>query len=115
MATDDWFLSARERGNPASGLPDWCEDSHAEPLIHGSAYFAALAREVEALGPGGHLFFTDWRGDPDERVRDGGPAIGELVASAAGRGVIVKGLVWRSHLDAMAYSEEENRHLGEEI
>jgi phosphatidylserine/phosphatidylglycerophosphate/cardiolipin synthase-like enzyme len=29
--------------------------------------------------------------------------------------VIVKGLIWRSHLDRLAFSEQENRHLGEEI
>lgn len=28
---------------------------------------------------------------------------------------MVKGLVWRSHLDKLQYSEEENRHLGEAI
>jgi phosphatidylserine/phosphatidylglycerophosphate/cardiolipin synthase-like enzyme len=38
-----------------------------------------------------------------------------LFCSAAGRGVVVKGLVWRSHLDKFAYSEEENQHLGEAI
>ena len=27
----------------------------------------------------------------------------------------MKGLVWRSHLDRFAFSEQENRHLGEEI
>ena len=28
---------------------------------------------------------------------------------------MVKGLVWRSHLDRLSFSEQENRHLGEEI
>ena len=31
------------------------------------------------------------------------------------RGVVVKGLMWRSHLDRLQYSEEENQHLGEAI
>ena len=61
------------------------------------------------------MFFTDWRGDPDQKMRDGGPTIRELFCHAAERGVVVKGLVWRSHLDKFAYSEEENRHLGEAI
>jgi phosphatidylserine/phosphatidylglycerophosphate/cardiolipin synthase-like enzyme len=111
----DWFLSAEERGNPDSSIPTWCTGNTAEPLIHGKAYFDRLASEVDALSDGDHLFFTDWRGDPDERVRDEGPAIAELFAAAAKRGVIVKGLLWRSHWDKLAYSEEENRNLGDEI
>ena len=96
-------------------MPAWCEGNRAEPLIHGSTYFDRLATEVEALRSGDHLFFTDWRGDPDEKMRDGGPTIREVFSSAAERGVVVKGLVWRSHLDKFAYSEEENQHLGEAI
>ena len=46
---------------------------------------------------GDHLFFTDWRGDADERLRDAGPTVGELFGDAARRGVVVKGLMWRSH------------------
>ena len=44
-----------------------------------------------------------------------GPTIAELFAGAAKRGVVVKGLLWRSHVDKMAYSEEENRNLGDDI
>ena len=110
-----WFLSAAERGNPHSHLPAWCEGSRVEALIHGATYFDRLCTEVEALGEGDHLFFTDWRGDPDQLMRDGGPTIRDLFGRAAERGVVVKGLVWRSHLDWMQYSEEENRHLGDAI
>ncbi|MBO0680570.1 phospholipase [Mycolicibacterium sp. S2-37] len=111
----EWFLTAEERGNPASRLPAHCEGNLVEPLIHGATYFDALATEVESLGPGDHVFFTDWRGDPDQLMRDGGPTIRELLSAAAERGVVVKGLVWRSHLDKFAYSEEQNQHLGEAI
>ena len=111
----DWFLTTAERANPASNLPAWCEGNRAEPLIHGSTYFDHLVTEVEALGRGDYLFFTDWRGDPDEKLRDGGPRIAELFCKAAERGVVVKGLMWRSHLDKFAYSEEENQHLGDAI
>jgi phosphatidylserine/phosphatidylglycerophosphate/cardiolipin synthase-like enzyme len=111
----DWFLSTEERGNPDSSIPTWCAGNTAEPLIHGKAYFDRLATEVDTLSDGDHLFFTDWRGDPDERLRDDGPTIAELFAAAAKRGVIVKGLLWRSHWDKLAYSEEENRNLGDEI
>jgi hypothetical protein len=111
----DWFLTTAERGNPDSRLPAWCAGSRAEPLIHGSTYFDHLATEVEALGRGDYVFFTDWRGDHDQKLRDDGPTIAELFSSAAERGVVVKGLGWRSHLDKFAYSEEENRHLGDAI
>jgi phosphatidylserine/phosphatidylglycerophosphate/cardiolipin synthase-like enzyme len=115
VRTEDWLLAPDERGNPATSLPAWCDGSLAEPLVHGSAYFARLVDEVEALVEGDHLFFTDWRGDPDQRMRDDGPTVVDLFSRAAARGVVVKGLIWRSHLDRLQYSEEENRHLGDDI
>ena len=115
MPLEDWFLTADERGNPDSQIPTWCGGNTAEPLIHGRTYFDRLVSEVEALRDGDHLFFTDWRGDPDERMRDDGPTVAELFAAAAKRGVVVKGLLWRSHVDKLAYSEEENRTLGDDI
>jgi phosphatidylserine/phosphatidylglycerophosphate/cardiolipin synthase-like enzyme len=115
MRTEDWMLSAAERDNPATAIPAWVDGNLAEPLIHGASYFDRLVDEVEALQPGDHLFFTDWRGDPDQRLRDSGPTVVELFSAAAKRGVVVKGLMWRSHLDKMQFSEEENRHLGDDI
>ncbi|HKP44495.1 phospholipase D family protein [Mycobacterium sp.] len=111
----DWFLTTAERGNPASQLPAWSDGNRVEPLIHGATYFDHLVTEVEAMRAGDYLFFTDWRGDPDEKMREEGPTIAELFSSAAERGVVVKGLMWRSHSDKFAYSEEENQHLGERI
>jgi phosphatidylserine/phosphatidylglycerophosphate/cardiolipin synthase-like enzyme len=111
----DWFLTVSERGNPDTHIPTWCSGNLAEPLVHGVTYFDRLVTEVETLEDGDHLFFTDWRGDPDEKLRDTGPTIAELFAAAAKRGVVVKGLLWRSHLDKLAYSEEENRHLGDAV
>ncbi|WP_370509827.1 phospholipase D family protein [Mycobacterium sp. SA01] len=115
MTPAEWFLTRDERGNPATRIPAWSERNRVEPLIHGATYFERLAAEVEALQAGDYVFFTDWRGDPDELLRDGGPTIRELFCQAAQRGVVVKGLVWRSHLDKFQYSEEENEHLGEAI
>ncbi|GIJ47750.1 phospholipase D [Virgisporangium aliadipatigenens] len=111
----EWFLAADERDNPDTALPLWTTGNRATPLVHGATYFDRLVEEVEALEEGDHLFFTDWRGDPDERLRDEGPTVAELFGAAARRGVVVKGLMWRSHLDRFQYSEEENRHLGEEV
>ncbi|GAA4684624.1 phospholipase D-like domain-containing protein [Pseudonocardia yuanmonensis] len=115
MRHEDWFLTDAERGNPACRLPAWCAGNEVLPLVDGAEYFPRLAEEVDALRPGDHLFFTDWRGDADERLRGDGPTVGELFAEAARRGVVVKGLMWRSHSDELAYSEQENRQLGDEV
>lgn len=115
MRLDDWFLGDGERGNPACRLPAWCTGNVVRPLVDGVCYFPRLVEEVSALGPGDHLFFTDWRGDADERLTPAGPTVGELFAAAARRGVVVKGLMWRSHSDELAYSKQENRQLGEEV
>lgn len=122
MRIDDWFLTSPERGNPATRIDDrhdgetaWSVGNRVSPLIHGAAYFAELSARVPAMGPGDLLLFTDWRGDPDERLTDEGPQIAELLCTAAQRGVTVRGLVWRSHLDRFQFSEQENRHLGEEV
>jgi len=112
---EDWFLTNHERGNPATTLPDWCTESRAEPLVHGASYFDRLVEEVSALTAGDHLFFTDWRGDRDQLLRPDGPTFGALFASAARRGVIVKGLLWRSHTELLQFSQEQNREVSETI
>jgi phosphatidylserine/phosphatidylglycerophosphate/cardiolipin synthase-like enzyme len=112
---EDWLLTEAERGNPATALPAWTAGNLAEPLVHGAAYFDRLVEAVEGLGPGDHLFFTDWRGDPDERLREGGPTVVELFAAAARRGACVRGLVWRSHWDGLSFSKEENAALDREL
>lgn len=115
VSVEDWYLSWRERGNPATAIPAWTRANEVEALIHGSVYFDRLVAAVDRLGAGDHLFFTDWRGDPDERLRTEGPTVAELLGQAAKRGVVVKGLMWRSHLDRFQYSEDENRNLGLDV
>jgi len=121
MAIDDWFLSTDERGNPWTRLShrhggrSWTSGNDARLHVHGVGYFARLREVVEAQGPGDLLLFTDWRGDPDERLGEDGLTVAELFAGAARRGVVVKGLFWRSHLDTIAYSEEENRSMADDI
>ena len=117
-----WFLTPDERGNPATDLDRrhgdgsaWTVGNEVTPLVHGRAYFAELLRCVRAMRSGDLLLFTDWRGDPDELLDGPGTEISRVLADAAGRGVVVKGLVWRSHLDRFAFSAQENRHLGDEI
>ncbi|WP_369132448.1 phospholipase D family protein [Modestobacter sp. I12A-02662] len=112
---EDWLLTEDERGNPATALPAWVAGNLAEPLVHGSAYFDRLVAAVDGLGAGDHLLFTDWRGDPDERLREDGPTVAELFGAAARRGVCVRGLVWRSHWDGLSFSKEENAALDREL
>ena len=114
MSAADWFLGAAERANPDSRLPAWSDGNLAVPLVHGSSYFAELLRRVQGLRSGDLLLFTDWRGDPDEELGDG-VSVSTAFCEAARRGVDVRGLVWRSHLDRFAFSAAENRHLGEDI
>lgn len=118
----EWFLAAAERGNPDTRLlarhPEsqpWSTGNDVRPLVHGAVYFRELLEAVRAMGTGDLLLFTDWRGDPDERLDGPGSEVGPVFAAAAARGVDVRGLVWRSHFDRFAYSASENRHLGAEI
>ncbi|MEU9700419.1 phospholipase D-like domain-containing protein [Streptomyces sp. NPDC047981] len=119
MARSDWLLEPGERGNPATRLEKrradgtaWSEGNHARHLVHGAPYFAELLARIREMRAGDLLLFTDWRGDPDERLDGAGTEIATVLAEAAERGVVVKGLLWRSHLDGFRFSEEENRSLG---
>ena len=119
----DWFLTAPERGNPSTALDArhggdraWSEGNLVRPLIHGAAYFRALYDAIEATGPGDLVLFTDWQGDGDERLTgEPGSEVVEVLARADQRGVVVHGLVWRSHLDRTGFFATENRHLGEQL
>lgn len=111
----EWFLTPGERDGTNWKLPAWSEGSHAEALIDGVAYFDRIVHEVQALRPGDHLFFADWRGDADQRLRESGPTVAELFRAAAERGVLVKGLMWRSYPNRLQFNEEQNRHLAETI
>jgi phosphatidylserine/phosphatidylglycerophosphate/cardiolipin synthase-like enzyme len=122
LSIEQWFLTAPERGNPSTRIDlrrdpptAWSLGNEVTPLVHGAVYFHALSAAVELAGAGDLVLFTDWRGDPDEVVDDTGIAVSELLSAAARRGVIVKGLIWRSHLDRLRFSAKENRHLGEAI
>jgi phosphatidylserine/phosphatidylglycerophosphate/cardiolipin synthase-like enzyme len=122
VSIDDWMLTAPERGNPDTQIDRrhldaeaWTCGNVVEPLPHGQNYFNELLRTIEATGAGDIVMFTDWRGDPDESLDDSGTSVSNVLCEAAGRGVIVKGLIWRSHLDVLAFSSEQNRRLGSEI
>jgi phosphatidylserine/phosphatidylglycerophosphate/cardiolipin synthase-like enzyme len=116
--TDQWFLSAQERGNAASAVGrrreddrGWTEGNVVVPLVHGAAYFARLREVLSTLGPEDRMWFLGWRGDADQRMAGPGTELGSLLAQAARRGVDVRGLLWRSHPDQEGYAEQENAHL----
>jgi phosphatidylserine/phosphatidylglycerophosphate/cardiolipin synthase-like enzyme len=117
---DNWFLTGPERGNDFTDLDRrhaggaaWSVGNSVEPLIHGAAYFGRLLAAISELVEGDQLFFTDWRGDPDQRLSDTPESeIGAVLAAAARRGVRVEGLLWRSHADRLGFSAKESRHLG---
>jgi phosphatidylserine/phosphatidylglycerophosphate/cardiolipin synthase-like enzyme len=112
MRLDDWFLGPDERGNAATSLRPWTTGNLVEPLVHGAEYFPRLVERVRALRAGDLLAFTDWRGDADQVLIDG-VTLADLLGEAAERGVLVRGLVWRSHLDQVGMNERENQHVGD--
>ena len=122
-ALESWFLTSSERGNDLSVLDRrreggvaWSIGNRVETLVHGATYFGRLLEAIRELGAGDRLYFTDWRGDPDQRLSDDPVSeVGAVLAAAARRGVVVKGLLWRSHLDMLGFSAKENRRLGEQL
>jgi phosphatidylserine/phosphatidylglycerophosphate/cardiolipin synthase-like enzyme len=119
---DDWFLTAEERGNPSTeidrrhrdGKP-YTDGNAAHVHIDGADYFTRLQEVLEGCTAGDRLLFTDWRGDGDERLDGPGTEVREVLARASRRGVDVRGLVWRSHLEKMHFSERQNRELAEVV
>ena len=118
----NWLLTGSERGNDSTAIdrrrPDgssWTVGNRVENLIHGATYFRRLLGAIRELKARDQLYFTDWRGDPDQLL-DGSQEseIGAVLADAARRGVSVKGLLWRSHADRLGFSAKENRHLGQQ-
>ena len=114
-----WFLTAEERGNPATGIdrrrPDggaWTDGNRVEALVDGADYFRRLLEVLGSLAPGDRLSFTDWRGDWDERLDGPGTEVGRVLASLARGGTEVRGLMWRSHPARMHFSEQQNLELG---
>lgn len=122
MPVEEWFLSNDERGNDHTELfrrrggQAWSTGNDVRPLVHGAVYFRRLRECVERLRADDLLLFTDWRGDPDERLGDEADSeVSAVLCAAVKRGVLVKGLIWRSHWDRLQFSAEENRHLGDAI
>ena len=119
----DWLLSKAERANEQTvldahypGEQAWSSGNHVRPLVHGATYFAELADRIAETRAGDLIYFTDWRGDPDEQLTDDpNSTMEELLSAADVRGVDVRGLIWRSHLDILSFSSAENRQTGEQL
>ncbi|WP_460682900.1 phosphatase domain-containing protein [Modestobacter lapidis] len=109
-AAPHWLLGGAERGNEATRLRAWTEGNAAHALLHGCSYFPALADALARTGPGDLITILGWRGDTDERLSPGW-TVGEALVGAAGRGALVRGLLWRSYSSALGFSAAENREL----
>ena len=118
-----WLLTQRERGNPWTRADDghaggaaWSEGNEVRPLVHGATYFAELCERIDATRPGDLVLFTDWQGDADELLTDDpDDTVTNVLGRADERGVDVRGLVWRSHSNAMGFTSRENAALGRRL
>lgn len=123
MAVADWFLLASERGNHATRIdahhPDgtaWSDGNTVRALVHGRPYMAELHQRICAMESGDLLLFVDWRGDPDQQLTDDpGSTLTATLVDAAKRGVVVRGLLWRSHWRKIGYHSHKHRYLGEDV
>jgi phosphatidylserine/phosphatidylglycerophosphate/cardiolipin synthase-like enzyme len=116
-----WFLSAAERGNAGAVIDrgastgGWSVGNHVRVLVHGGEYYERLLEATAGLRAGDLLLFTDWEGDPDERLRAGGPDVESWLVDLARRGVRVRGLLWRSHPQQFNLAEQENLTLARAV
>jgi phosphatidylserine/phosphatidylglycerophosphate/cardiolipin synthase-like enzyme len=118
-----WFLTSQERENPHTRIDDvrgdgtaWSSGNTVRAIVHGRPYFEELHERITSLGPGDRVYFADWQGDPDEQLTDDpGTTLSATLVAAVGRGVDVRGLLWRSHWHRLGFSAHRHRYLGEEI
>ena len=108
QALSRWFLSAQERGNPASTIRAFTTGNRVQPLVHGSTYFRCLYDHLVQLSDGDEVYFSSFRTDGEELLAGEGTSVTEVLVAAAERGVTITGLVWRSQPEALEQSEEAN-------
>jgi phosphatidylserine/phosphatidylglycerophosphate/cardiolipin synthase-like enzyme len=115
----DWLLSRTERDNPHSDIDRysagadqaWTAGNTVRPIVHGHDYFRELLTRVRGLRAGDLLLCAAWRADADELLAGPGTELATVLGEAAARGVVVKALVWRSHLGVLQFSQRQNREL----
>ena len=122
MGLADWFLSPAERENPHTvidavrgGETAWTTGNAVRPLVHGAPYFAELAERIAQMDGGDRVYFVDWRGDPDQKLNADGLTLIDVLVAALGRGVDVRGLLWRSHWRKVGFHSERAFALGKTI
>src|SRR5215212_1075367 len=122
VTIEHWFLTVDERGNRATDIDRrrgdgraWTEGNRVEPLVHGASYYPRLLAALRELRDGDLVGIADWRGDTDELLDGEGTELGRVLAELAGRGVQVRGLLWRSHPSLAHFNEEQNLHLGDVV
>lgn len=111
LALAGWFLSAVERGNSPARLPAWRAGCSAMPVAHGRTHVPRLLESPEDAGAGDLVLFADRRSDQDELLTEDGPTVAQGLSEAPQRDALVKGPVWRSHLDRLLFFAEQNRNL----
>jgi len=122
-ATERWFLTPEERGNPSTDIDrvprddglGWVAGNQVRPVLHGANYFRRLHEELCQLTSGDRVYFTDWCGDADEKLLPEGPTVGEVLSDLAKNGIEVRGLIWRSHSQHLQYNAQQNEYLGNAI
>ena len=67
------------------------------------------------MAAGDRVYFVDWRGDPDEKLNEDGATLVDVLVAALGRGVDVRGLLWRSHWRKIGFHSERAFRLGKQI
>jgi phosphatidylserine/phosphatidylglycerophosphate/cardiolipin synthase-like enzyme len=115
QAIERWFLTAAERGNPATDIRPWTAANWVTPLVHGSEYFPELYRHLCATDAGDRVYFADFRADTEERLHGEGTEVGDVLADLAARRVLVFGLIWRSQPGWLDQSEGKNAELARTI
>ena len=117
MSLTDWFLTAGRTGQPGhrdrpssrATAPRGPRATTGTVLVDGAEYFARLhevllrvrRRATGCRSPTGRAIPTSCSTDP-------GTEVGEVLAELAARGVNVRGLLWRSHPEAMNFGEAKN-------
>ena len=121
VGTDDWFLTAAERGNPEATIDrgasaaGWSTGNRVELLVDGATYYSRLFETLQSLRRDDWVHFTDWEGDPDERLAGPGTELVKVLADLASRGVHVRGMLWRSHPSQAHFAEQQNYALAKTV
>jgi phosphatidylserine/phosphatidylglycerophosphate/cardiolipin synthase-like enzyme len=118
---DDWFLTADERGNRwtridrGASAGGWSDGNRVTLLVDGTTYYRRLHQVLCTLRAGDWVHFTDWEGDPDERLDGPGTELAVVLEQLAARDVHVRGLLWRSHPAQVNFSEQQNLALTKRV